>query len=48
MSRRTTPMNLNQRSNKKMRKTHRSIYDKGIQKCTFLYGNSMQMRDGPD
>ena len=48
MSSRTTPMNLNQRTNEKMRKAHRSICDKGIQKCTSLYGNGMQMRDGPD
>ena len=48
MSRRTTPMNLNQRLNEKIRKTHRSICDKSIQKCTSLDKNSMQMRDGPD
>ena len=41
-------MNLNQRSDEKMRKTHRSVYDKSIQKCTSLDRNSMQMRDGPD
>jgi len=48
MSSRTTPMNLNQRTNEKMRKAHRSIYDKGIQKCTSLYRNGMQIRDGLD
>ena len=48
MSKRTTPMNLNQGSNEKMRKTHKSIYDKGIQKCTSLYKNGVQVRDGPD
>ena len=48
MSKRTTPMNLNQGTNEKIRKTHRSIYDKGIQKCTSLYRNSVQVRDGPD
>ena len=48
MSRRTTPMNLNQRTNEKMRKSHRSVCDKGIQKFTSLYRNSMQMRDGLD
>ena len=48
MSKRTTPMNLNQGSNEKMRKTHKSIYDKGIQKCTSLYRNGVQVRDGPD
>ena len=47
ISRRTTPMNLNQRTNEKMRKTHRSVYGKSIQKCTSLQRNSMQMRDGP-
>ena len=48
MSSRTTPMNVNQGMNEKIRKTYRSIYDKNIQKCTSLYRNSMQMRDGPD
>ena len=48
MSRRTTPMNLNQGLNEKMRKTHRSISHKGIQKCTSLNRNGVQVRDGPD
>ena len=48
MSRRTTPMNLNQGTNEKMRKTHKSICDKGIQKCTSLDKISVQMKDGPD
>ena len=48
MSRRTTPMNLNQGSNEKMRKTHWNIYHKSIQKCTSLNRNGVQMRDGPD
>ena len=48
MSRRTTPMNLNQGSNEKMKKTHKSICDKGIQKFTSLYRNGVQVRDGPD
>ena len=48
MSRRTTPMNLNQGTNEKIRKTHRSIYDKGIQKCTSLNRNSIQVRDKPN
>ena len=48
MSRKTTPMNLNQRTNEKMRKTHRSVYDKSIRKCTSFYWNSVQMRDRPD
>ena len=45
MSRRTTPMNLNQGSNEKMRKTHWSICEKSIQKCTSLNRNSVQVRD---
>ena len=45
MSRRTTPINLNQGLNEKMRKTHRSICNKGIQKCTSLNRNSVQVRD---
>ena len=44
----TTPMNLNKRSNEKSRKTHRSIGNKSIQKCTSLNGNSVKMRDGLD
>ena len=48
MSKRTTPMNLNQGTNEKMRKTQRSIFDKGIQKCTFFDKNGVQVRDGPD
>ena len=45
MSSRATPMYLNQRTNKKMRKTNRSINNKGIQKCTMLQRNGVQMRD---
>ena len=45
MSNRTTPMYLNQRMNKKMRKAHWSISNKGIQKCTSLQRNSVQLRD---
>ena len=41
MSSRTTPMNLNQRMYEKMRKTHRSVRDKRIQKCTSLQRNSV-------
>ena len=41
-------MNLNQGMNEKVRKTHRNICDKGIQKCTSLNGNSVKMRDGPN
>ena len=48
MSRRTTPMNLNQGLNEKMRKTHKSISDMGTQKCTSLDRNSVQVRDGPN
>ena len=48
MSSRTTPMNLNQRTNKKTRKAYRSITNKGIQKCTSLQWNGVQMRDRPD
>ena len=48
MSGRTSPMNLNQRMNEKIRKTRRSVSDKGIQKCTTLYRDGVQMRDGPD
>ena len=36
MSSRTTPTNLNQRTNEKMRKANKSISNKGIQKCTTL------------
>ena len=45
ISSRTTPMQLNQRTNKKMRKANRSISNKGIQKCTTLQKNDVQMRD---
>ena len=48
MCNRTTPINLNQESNEKSRKTHRSICHKGIQKCTSLDRNGVQMRDGLD
>ena len=43
----TTPMNLNQGLNEKSRKTYRSISHKGIQKCTSLNRNGVQVRDGP-
>ena len=48
MCSRTTPMNLNQGSNEKSRKTHRSICHNGIQKCIFLNRNGVQVRDGPN
>ena len=47
MSRRTTPMNLNQRSNENIRKTHKSICDEHT-KMPSLDRNSVQMRDGPN
>ena len=45
MSSRTTLMNLNQRMNKKLRKAHRSIRNKGIQKRISLQKNGVQIRD---
>jgi len=48
MSSKTTPMYLNQRMNEKMRKAHGSISDKGIQKCTSLQRNNVQVRDKPN
>ena len=48
MCSRTTPMNLNQGSNEKRKKTYRSICPKSIQKCTSLQRNGVQVRDGPD
>ena len=48
MSSRTTPMYLNQRTNEKIRKTYRSISNKGIQKCASLQRNSVQVRDRPN
>ena len=45
---RTTPMNLNQGTNEKSRKTQRSISHKGIQKCMSLNKNGVQVRDGPN
>ena len=48
MCSRTTLMNLNQRTKEKMRKAHRSIRDKGIQKRTTLDRDGLQMRDGLD
>ena len=40
-------MHLNHETNKKMRKANRSISNKGIQKCTTLQRNGVQMRDRP-
>ena len=45
---RSTPINLDQRTKKEVRKTHRSICDKGIQKHTSLQMNDVQMRDRPN
>ena len=42
-----TPMNLNKRTNKKSRKTDRSISDESVQECTSLNGNGMYMRNWP-
>ena len=41
----TTPMNLNKRTNEKIRKTHRSINDESVQERTTLNGNDMYMRN---
>ena len=41
----TTPMNLNKRTNKKSRKTDRSISDESVQECTSLNGNGMYIRN---
>ena len=48
MCSRTTPRNLNQGLREKSRKTHSGICHKGIQKCTSLNRNGVQVRDGPD
>ena len=45
MSSRTTPINLVQRTKQKIRKTNRSIGNKGIQKHTTLQRNGVQVRD---
>ena len=42
-----TSMNLNKRTNKKSRKTDRSISDESVQECTSLNGNGMYMRNWP-
>ena len=44
----TTPINLYKRTNKKSRKTHRSISDESVQKRTSLNGNRVYMRDRPN
>ena len=48
MSSRTTSMHLNQRANEKMRRAHRSIRNKSIQKRTSFQSNGVQMRDMPN
>ena len=48
MCSKTTPINLTQGMNEKSKKTHRSISHKGIQKCTSLNRNCVQMRDRPN
>ena len=40
-------MHLNQGTNKKMREANRSISNQGIQKCTTLQRNGVQIRDRP-
>ena len=47
MRSKATPINLSQRMKKQMRKTNRSISNKGIQKRTMLQRNGVQMRDKP-
>ena len=47
MKSKATPINLSQRMKKQMRKTNRSISNKGIQKRTMLQRNGVQMRDKP-
>ena len=48
MPSRSTPMDLYQGSNEKMRKTHRSICHNSIQKCTSPQRNGMRVGDRPD
>ena len=48
MSSRTTPINLNQRANEKMRKAQRIIRNKSIQKHISLQRNGVQIRDRPN
>ena len=47
MRSRATLINLIQRTKKQMRKTNRSISNKGIQKCITLQRNDVQVRDRP-
>ena len=43
-----TPMNLNRRTNKKSRKTDRSISDESVQERTSLNENGIYMRNRPN
>ena len=47
ISNRRTPINLSHRMKKQMRKTNRNISNKGVQKCTMLQRNGVQMRERP-
>ena len=44
----TTPLNLNKRTNKKSRKTNRSISDENVKERTSLNENGMYMRNRPN
>ena len=44
----TTPMNLNKRTNKKSRKTNRSISDENVKERISLNENDMYMRNRPN
>ena len=48
MPNRTTPTDLYQGQNEKMRKTQRSVCHKSIQKCTSHQRNGVQVRDSPN
>ena len=47
MNGKRTPMNVIQKTKKQMRNTDRSINNKGVQNCTSLQRNGVQMRDRP-
>ena len=44
----TTPINLDKRTNKKSRKTNRSISDENVKERTSLNENGMYMRNRPN
>ena len=48
MGRRFTPIHLNNGLNKKGRKTHGPIYDKGTLKSTYVQRNDANVRDMKD